>query len=184
MGFFDIFSKKESQGKATSLDEGLLGLQKGGYVSFDLETYRVEKRSCYEEDGERALEWHLVGESNQKHMYLGYEKDDGKVYWFLTEKVKASKIAESDWDRFTQDDAPPKITIDDQVFLADASGAAYFYADDRDVDREELIYWNYEDRDGELILTIEQWGETAFEVYQGKYVTETDFYNIIQGDPS
>ncbi len=180
MSFFDIFKGKKEQ-DPPKVELGIMGLKAGGYVDYDLETYRVEKKSVYEEDSNRSFEWHLVGENNGKHLYLGYEKDDGREYWYITEKIPNRQLSEQTWDLFAKDDAPEHLCVDGINFYGDHSGASHFYPTENSIDKEELIYWDYEDRSGEDILTVEQWGEHDFELYKGRYINDTDLYNIIQG---
>lgn len=180
MGLFDIFKgKKES--KAAPVELGLMGLKAGGYLDYNLETYRVEKKSVFEENGQKSFEWHLVGDKSGKHMFLGYEKEDGREFWYITEKIANRQLDEGTWDQFASDDGPEKLCVEGINFYGVHSGAGYFYESEESIDREEMIYWTYEDRSGEDILTIEQWGENSFELYKGRYVDDTDFYNLIQG---
>lgn len=183
MGIFDVFKKKSqprNQDAAKQFDQGLMGLAKGGYVDYELDTYRVAKKSLYDEEGDSSYEWHLIGDKSNKHLYLGYEKEDGKEAWFVTEACPVTILGTL--KGFKDDDAPKRLKVDATEYALCSSGASHYFQDaERRSDPEEMIYWFYQDNDEEKILTVEQWGEDHFEVFLGKWVDDTDFYNIIQG---
>ncbi|SMF83743.1 DUF4178 domain-containing protein [Pseudobacteriovorax antillogorgiicola] len=181
MNFLGIFKKKKEKPDGKSFDLGLQGLKAGGFVDYQLQSYQVEKKSLYEEDGERSFEWHLVSQTDSKHRFLSYEKDDGVEYWHLTEKLALKHLPQGLLDACGRDDAPQEIEVEGERYFLQYSGACYFYETEDSIDRDEMIYWHYEDGDEEKLIQIEQWGEQEFEAYHGKYVEDTDFYNIIQG---
>ena len=53
-----------------------------------------------------------------------------------------------------------------------------FYKDGGD-EEQQFIIWNYLDEPEEHTLSIEQWGEDAFDAAVGEFVEEYQFSNIL-----
>jgi len=170
------FGNKSLKDSDDPLNLTLSGLKVGYLVDFDMKTWEVKSYAAYDFDGDRVEEWEL--DSGADRFFLERFEDD-EVEWIVSRKVSLSDVAEGIRKHIIEHDDPPEIlTFTGQRFIAEGSGAGYYYKDGEGAG-DQLIYWDYEDSSGENIICIEQWGEDEFEASVGKYVEEYEFTNIL-----
>ena len=178
MGFFDRwFGNKKPEDSTDPLHDLTLSALKVGYlVDFDLKTWEVKSYSTYDFDGDTAEEWEL--DCGEDRCFLERCEDD-EVEWTIMRKIALSDIKEGIREHVLRHDDPPQtITFADQPFSAEGSGAGYYYKGGQGKG-DQMIFWDYTDASGNKILSIEQWGDDAFEASVGEYVEEYQFTNIL-----
>ena len=111
-------------------------------------------------------------------VYLEREEDDG-IVWTLTRKIALSDI-EGDLRAYLRqhEDPPERLTCNGVDYFGESSSAGRFYRDGQGPGRE-FIVWDYRDRSGEKVLSIEQWGDDEYEACIGEVVEEYQFSNIL-----
>ncbi|MFK5954081.1 MAG: DUF4178 domain-containing protein [Desulfobacterium sp.] len=178
MGLMDFFKKKKENKEPDPLSGLTLDtLKKGYYLDYDMKTWEVLASNTYDwGDNDITYEWQL--QCHDDTFFLEMENDDDML-WSLSRKVALRKL---DPGIITQlkngEDAPDTLPFEGKLFYLEATGGGHFHADGAEEGRE-MIQWCYEDDDGTRFLTIEQWGETDFELSLGKKVEEYQFSDIL-----
>ncbi len=177
MGLWErLFGKRGKKETDPLWDLTLSSLKVGYLVDYDLKTWEVKGYHTYDFSGEVVEEWEL--DCGDDRIYLEREKDD-EVRWTVTRKVPFSELGPGIREHIQRHEDPPEeITFQGTRFFLEESGAGYYHPEGR-VAGEEMIYWDYTDSSGEKVLTIEQWGEDAFEAAVGQRVQEYEFTNIL-----
>jgi hypothetical protein len=81
-------------------------------------------------------------------------------------------------------DPPERLDVDGVTYYLDETGAGHAFEDVSSVEGAPFVYWDYLDEDEERSLTIEQWGETEIEAYEGQWVERYHFTNMLPGGAS
>jgi len=177
MGLFDFFKKKPG---AESVDPisglTLKKMKTGYYVDYDLNTWQVVSTNRYDwGEGDITHEWQL--ESHDDTLFLELEPDD-EDYWSISRKRPFRSLDEGVRRVITEsDDAPDTISFEGKTFSLDETGGALFFKDD--APGREVFKWDYVDDSGKFYLTIEQWGETEYELSLGQKAEEYQFSSIL-----
>lgn len=180
MGLGDFFKKKFaskfSDGVDPVSDLTMKLMKTGYYVDYDMKTWQVVSTNRYDwGDEDITQEWQL--ESYDEILYLELEPDD-EDYWSLSRKRPFKELDRGVRDAITKSDEPPdEILFEGKKFFLDETGGALFYKEN-DPERE-MFKWDYTDDSGKYSLTIEQWGETDYELSLGREVEEYQFSNIL-----
>ena len=177
MGIFDFFKKQKPQAPDPVKGLTLSALQKGWLVDFDLQTWEVAAVGYYDwGDGETSREWRL--ESVDQTVFLETWEDDGRL-WSVSRKIPLDRIDEEVKQRILDDrDPAEEIHLDGVTYYLDEESAGHYYRQGSSK-AVGFIVWDYEDDEGDRLVSIEQWGETELEAYQGDYVEEYAFTNIL-----
>lgn len=177
MGLFDFFKKKKKPEETPVGDLQLTDLKPGCMVDYDLKTWEVTACNDYDwGGGDITREWQL--KSADDLMYLEKETDD-EAAWSISRKIAFGRLGTRVAEHLKQNGDPPaEIVYEGTAYYLAEQGGGHFYKDGRGPGREFLM-WSYEDDDGENYLTIEQWGEEAFEAAVGRAVEAYQFENIL-----
>lgn len=180
MGLFDIFKdKKDDEGFDPLRDLELSKLKVGYYVDYDMKTWEVTAYNRYDYgDGYFSDEWELT--SGREKWYLEREEDD-EVVWTLSKKLPIGAIEGNVARHIIENDDPPnQIVVKGKTFYLDESGSAQMLKDGKGPG-VGFIAWDFIDDADENFVSIEQWGEEAFEAAEGFYVEEYQFSHILPG---
>jgi len=178
MGFKKWFGK-EDEGREDVYQDYTLDTMKVGYlVDYDLKTWEVIGCNTYDYDGFLTTEWELRGGDEVRFLERGEE--DGKAEWTLTRRIQISQIEEAIIDAVLADDDPPEeIHFEGRLYAAVESGAGLF-REGGEGEGREFVSWSYEAEE-DRVLFVTQWGERDFAAYEGQYVEEYQFIDILPG---
>jgi hypothetical protein len=178
-----LFGKKETVSDPDPVsDLTLSNLKPGYYVDFDLKSWQVEARHYYDwGDGDITHEWQL--KSHDETRYLEKDSDDEDT-WSWSQRVPIGRIGSAIADHIiNHDDPPEQIEYEGTMYYMDEmSGGQYFQ--NSQGPGKDMLRWDFIDGSGRKFLSIEQWGEKAFEAAIGEAVEEYQFNNILPGTSS
>jgi hypothetical protein len=177
---WNIFGKKKkvAEDEIDPLKDMVVSKLKVGWMlDFESETYEVRAHHKYDwGDGDLTDEWEL--HSGKKILFLEYDPEDGG-YYTVMEKIPLGKLEGNVRSYLKQnEEAPDKIIYDGKTYYLEAEGGGHFLEHGKRPE-QEFLFWDYEDEDGELIVSLEQWSDTEFEAHAGKYVKDYHFENIL-----
>lgn len=174
----DFFKKKHDQEDIDPIKDLILSKMKVGYlVDYDLKTWEVTGHNIYDWNNEFTEEWLLT--SSEEIVFLEMDKRDSQTIWAISKKVSLSNIDHSIIAAIKRDEDPPEeIIYKAKKYYLVQNSAGYFLKDGKG-DGDELLTWDYEDEEEENNITIKQWGEDEFELYEYKFVKEYEFTNIL-----
>ncbi|MTI20161.1 DUF4178 domain-containing protein [Fulvivirga sp. RKSG066] len=180
MGLFgNLFSKKEEEPKYDSTNIRIQDLDVGFVFEYDLATWEVQE--AYEYDwGDNYFTQEYKISDGSKTLFLSVEEDD-EMELSLSTKLKVRELGDNVLEELMNKQKPPsKITYQDTEYLLEEEAPGYFHdcAKPEDV-WEEFIAWDFADKSGEKIITIEQWDEREFEASAGKTIKEFEISNIL-----
>lgn len=177
MGLFDFLKKEAPKGPDPTQGLTLAKMKPGYMVDYDLKTWEVAAYHYYDwGKGDITHEWQL--RSSEETVYLERESDDEEE-WSLNRKIDFGLLGPRIKQHILDHDDPPdEINFQGTTYYLSESGAGHFFKDGRG-QGQPFIKWDYEDDSGEKYLTIEQWGEEAFEATAGQPVHEYQFTNIL-----
>jgi hypothetical protein len=159
--------------EAPRTDYTLDAMQVGFLVDYDLKTWEVVGYSTCEYEGDETQEWEL--RSGDQIRYL--EKDGEQ--WALTAQIPLREIREEVARAIAgQGDPPEELHYQERGYRAVASSAGEYREGGRGLGRE-FVVWSYESAGGERVLFVSQWSEREFRAYEGQYVEEYQFTDIL-----
>lgn len=181
MGLFDFFKKKTPDYDVTNMS--VHDLDVGFIFEYDLETWEVKE--AYEYDwGSNFFSREYKVTNGSEIKYLSVEEDDDlELCW--TEKIKLTQIDEDLQDDLISNQKPPKkLFVDGVKYFFDDVSTGYFQSGlKRDENAwEEYRCWDFEDKSGDHILSIEQWDDESFEASIGKNLKEFEISNILPAE--
>ncbi len=178
MGFKKWFGKEDDDQEESYLDLTLERMKAGYMVDYDLKTWEVIGCNTYDYDGFPTREWELRSGDEVRFLERGVE--DGKVELTLTQKIHVNQIKESVADAIVSEEDPPQeVHFDGRSYEAVESSAGLF-REGGDGEEREFVNWSYEAGE-DRVLFISQWGERDFAAYEGEYVEEYQFTDILPG---
>ncbi|WP_062061956.1 DUF4178 domain-containing protein [Aquimarina longa] len=177
MGILDFFNRKKKTPHYDVTDIRITDLEKDYILDYDLESWIVTK--MYEYDwGNNFFTREFVINNGAKNLYLHIEDDD-ELEISVTKKIGIRTLGEHIVDAIEETEKPPKkIVYDNQIYYRDSENMGFV----RNVDNEdwsEVISWLYLDDTEELLITIEQTGESNYEATIGEYISEYKVSNIL-----
>ncbi len=177
MGFSDVFKKKKKKEFDPLNDAVLWKMKKGWMVDYDSSTWEVIAFNTYDwGGGEISREWQI--NCGDETLYLEVEGED-EFEWCLNTKIRVSDIGDDLVEYIIEaEDPPDEIEYDGVRYYLEESSAGHYFKDGKG-DGEPLLQWCYEDDEGELYLTVEQYGEEEFEAATGIPVEEYMFTNVL-----
>lgn len=181
MGLKDFFKRKKTSDEPDILKDLILSkLKKGYFLEYDMKTWEVTSESRYDwGDNDVTKEWQLV--TSDDTIFLELESDDDE-YWSISRKIPIGKIGKKIIDHIMENEDPPdQLDFEGETFYLDESGGGRFFRDASDTG-QEFLKWDFVDETGDTYISIEQWGEKAFEASIGKKVEEYQFTNILPGN--
>ena len=173
---------------ASYQDLTLDAMKVGFLVDNDLDTWEVIGVNVYDYDGFLTREWEL--RCGDEVRFLERAEDDGQIEWTLTRRVSLGEV-EGDVAGAILDggDPPEVVTYKNTTYNAvesstgiqrpfdDGAGEEGGSGDDEDVGGE-FVSWSYES-EGRRVLYVLQRGEREFVAYEGEYVEEYQFTDIL-----
>ena len=178
MGFRKWFGRRDSDPEDFCEELTLDAMRVGFLVDYDLKTWEVIGYNTYDYDGFETQEWVL--RCGEEVRFLEREEDDGQVEWSLTRRIRIARIQEPVVDRIRAGEDPPEVIhFEGRRYEAVECSAGLFYEGGGGEGRE-FVEWNYESGE-ERLLSISQWGENDFSAYEGEYVEEYQFTDILPG---
>ena len=176
---FDFFKKKKAE---TKLEDLVLSKMKPGFlVDYDMRTHKVMAKNQYKwEEGAVTDEWEL--KDGSEIWFLERVEEDGEVAWALSQKKPISML-EGDIAAHIEkhEDPPEKIVYQGKTFYYEEDDIGEFFRGDA-TEGLSFVAWDFTDDKGEEFLTIEQWGETKFDMTIGFEVEEYQFTHILPGE--
>ena len=158
----------------------------GFLVDYDLETWEVIGVNVYDYDGFQTQEWEL--RCNNEMRFLERAEDDGQIEWTLTRRVTLGEV-EGDVAGAILDggDPPEVVTYKDRAYNAvesstgirrpfDDGGGEEEVGDDDE--GGEFVSWSYEGEESRVLYVLQR-GEREFVAYEGEYVEEYQFTEIL-----
>ena len=181
MGLFDFFKKKTPDYDVTNMS--IHDLNVGFIFEYDIDTWEVKE--TYEYDwGSNFFSREYKVTNGKDIKYLSVEEDDDlELCW--TDKIKLVEIDENLLDKLISKQKPPKkLHINGIDFFYEEVSTGYFQKGlDRDENSwEEYRCWDFEDKSGDHILSIEQWDDEVFEASIGKNLKEFEISNILPAE--
>lgn len=185
VNFRKWLAKKESED--TSYQDLTLELMTAGFlVDYDLETWEVIGVNVYDYDGFQAQEWEL--RCNNEMRFLERAEDDGQIEWTLTRRVPLGEVGGDVAGAILDGGDPPEVvTYKDRAYNAVESstgirrpfddGGGEEEAGDDD-EGGEFVSWSYEGEDRRVLYVLQR-GEREFVAYEGEYVEEYQFTEIL-----
>ncbi|MEL7004106.1 MAG: DUF4178 domain-containing protein [Bacteroidota bacterium] len=181
MGLFDFFKKKEEAPrydvtnlKVTDLDEGFI-------FDYDMKSWQVKE--VYQYDwGKNNFSYEYKIDSGDEVLFLSLE-DQGELILSLSKSIKVRVLGESIPEEIVKNQKPPdRLVYENETYYLDSDSAGYF--NDMTAgndDWEELISWEYFNKEGDKIISIVQWDERNFEASSGIMIKDFQISNIIPG---
>lgn len=168
------FGGGEGEGDEPPRTEYTLATMQVGYlVDYDLKTWEVVGYSTCDYEGFETQEWELRCGDELRFL----EKDEDQLV--LTAKIGVRQIQEDVVTAIAQSGDPPEqLHFQDRTYAAVESSAGELREGGKGLGRE-FVSWTYESADGERVLFISQWGERDFRAYEGAYVEEYQFTDIL-----
>ena len=176
---FDFFKKKKKEFRIEDLE--LSKLKTGFLVDYDMQTYRVSGYNKYQwNEGAVTDEWEI--KAGNESWFLERTQEDSEVEWSLCRKLPISDL-EGDiaGEIMRTEDPPEAVAFQGKRFTFEEDDIGEFFRGGSG-EAMSFVAWDYEDEAGEQFLTIEQWGETKFDIQVGFKVEEYQFTNILPGE--
>ena len=181
---FDFFKRKKTELRKEEFrieDLVLRKLKKGFLVDYEMKTYRVIACNKYQwEEGDTTYEWEL--KTGDETWFLEHSQEEGEIEWSFCRKLPISQLEGDIASEIVHNEDPPEIVVfQGKNFVFEEDDIGEFF---RDGSGEGLSFvaWDFEDEAGKEFLTIEQWGETKFDMQVGFRVEEFQFTNILPGE--
>ncbi|MBN2091751.1 DUF4178 domain-containing protein [candidate division KSB1 bacterium] len=181
---WNIFgSKKEDGPKFDPLrDLTIANLKKGWLLDFREKTWEVVACHKYNWGGGPLTNEYEVRSGNET-IFLEYEATEGESY-IVSKWIPISNIQMNIKSYLMINDTPPeKLTVSDEAYTLDEEGGGLFLENGAGPE-QEFLYWDYISDDEERFITVEQWGDSEFEAYQGFFAKEYEFTNILPRETS
>jgi len=173
------FGGGDEEDEPPRTDYALEDLQVGYLVDFDLKTWEVIGYNVYDYDGFETREWEL--RCGEEVRFLELAVDDGQAEWVLTRKIGLRQLdPEVAAAIIDSGDPPEEVRLAGRPYLAVESSAGQM-REGGGGRGHEFVNWSYESEEGERVLFISQWGERDFRAYEGEYVEEYQFTDILPG---
>jgi hypothetical protein len=176
MGLFDFLKKKEER-HFDPVNITVRDLGKGYIFEYEAESWTVI--AVFEYDwGENYFTREFVIKNGEKEKFLHIEEDGGLTVT-LSEKLKIRHLGDAVLDRIEEKGKPPKkIEYENVTYYLDEK--SYGYSKEIDSEKwEELISYDYLDKNETKTLCIEQYSEENFEASIGKIIKETSISDIL-----
>ncbi len=168
------FGGGEGQDEEPPRTEYTLDTMQIGYlVDYDLQTWEVQGLGTCDYEGHETQEWEL--RCGDQWRFL--EKDE--EVWVLTAKIPLRDLAEPVAAAIAETGDPPEaLHYQERSYRATGSSAGEYREGGKGLGHE-FVSWSYETGDGKRVLFLSQWGERDFRAYEGEYVEEYQFSDIL-----
>jgi len=148
-------------------------MQVGCLVDYDLKTWEVVGYATCDYEGAQTREWELrCGD------LLRYLEQDEET-WILSARISLRELSEPVAEVIArQGDPPEELHYQGRVYRAISSSAGEYVEGGKGLGRE-FVSWTYETADGDRVLFVSQWGERDYRAFEGEYVEEYQFTDIL-----
>lgn len=178
MGLFDFLKKKTPEYDVTNMS--VKDLDIGFIFEYDMDSWEVKEAGEYDWGANCFTREFKVTNGNDIRYFDVEEDDELELSWM--KKLKLVHIDESLQDLLISAQQPPKkLQVNGIDFYFEEVSTGYFQKGlDRDENSwEEYRCWDFEDKSGDNLLSIEQWDDEVFEAAIGKSVREFEISNIL-----
>ena len=184
-----IGKKKRGRDDEPIGDYTLSKLRPGFLVDFDLQTWQVTAIKTYDYEGEKAIEWELRAAGGEVR-FLERSEADGRVEMSLTKSISIRDFEEDVMGTILEEEDPPEIvTRSGREYAAiEASTGTQAAVDDEQEETDKdaacdppgrpFVSWTYASKEGRVVYVV-RWGDRDFSAYEGEYVEEYQFTDIL-----
>ena len=162
------------------VDYTLDKMMTGFFVDYDLRTWEVTAITAYNYDGQETEEWQLS--SGDQVRFLERAAEDGKVEWTLTRRISLRAVDGDVAGTVLDEGEPPEqVWFEEAEYSAVESGSGTMVetmGGQGATESREFVSWSYESEGGR-VLHVVQSGDRDFSAYEGEYVEEYQFTNIL-----
>lgn len=179
MGLFDFFKKKEEEPKYDVTNLQLTDLDQGFIFDYNMKSWQVKE--VYQYDwGKNNYSYEYKIDSGDEVLYLSLE-DQGDLILSVVKSIKIRILGESITEEIVRNQKPPdRLVYENETYYLDSDSAGYFNDKTKGTgDWEELIAWDYFNKEEEKIISIVQWDERNFEASAGIMIKDFEISNII-----
>lgn len=174
---FDATSYTQNEKNILNLKvDSVIKINNAGENFEDLDL-KVLAKHLYTQDDYEWYEYEC-SDGNQKY-WLSVEEDDELELALSLKKLKLKDlgIGKSDLERI-DDREDGQIQYEGKTYNYDDSDGAVYFRNGDENHREEFYYWEFEDKDEDFFITVENWGG-SYEASFGKYIEarQIEFYN-------
>ena len=107
-------------------------------------------------------------------------EEDDEIYLAISEKVKPRQLGIQVHDDLMNRQKPPaSIEYQGRKYFMEKEAPGFYNEVAKGDEWVEFISWDFEDEQGEYVITIEQWDEREFEASAGKRIKEFEISNIL-----
>lgn len=179
MGLFDMFGKGKSKYDASNIK--VTDLDHGFIFDYDMKTWVVEEVYKYDW-GDKCFSYEYKIVSSDQTLFLSVEDDDD-LEIALFSKISIRKLQEDLPEIIEKNKKPPtSIEHNNFKFLLEEESPGYFCNQTKDKNNWiELLSWDYEEEDGNNLISIEQWGDREFDASVGFKIKPFEISNILPG---
>jgi hypothetical protein len=165
---------------------GLTEVKAGGYIRLAGETYRVVERSRYDEKKSSWYELELFGLTSGEIQYIDWEQDDSVEVSLNGPPITLGAIGHSADEIEEMSDADEgEIQYAGRTYLYDDDYGAKFLRGEKG-GGENCYFYDFETRDEEYVLTVEEWGDQEsgyeYQVFISESVDPHAIEVLVTGD--
>ena len=165
--------KKDKKEDPIVIPESIAEIQVGDVVDFDMKSWKVEEEASYDWGNNDFSKEYKLNAGDEK-AYLHIEEDD-EIELSVTSKLKWSALEGDIRNQVLQYGEPPRtLVLNGVTYNLSDSGNARYRSVTKGNGWEHFSFWDYEDADEELIISIEDW-DGDWELSAGKYAESFEF---------
>ncbi|MCT4615677.1 MAG: DUF4178 domain-containing protein [Marinifilaceae bacterium] len=178
MGFFDFFKKNKAQPEYDSTDIRVTDLDLGFVFDYDLKSWEV--KAVYQYDwGDDFFSYEYKIFDGEETLFLTLEEDDF-LDLSINKKIRFQELGENTFHSFMNDaKAPYSIHYNGETFFYKNEEYGHFNEATKNDNWLEFKVFNFENKDGSMYISVEQFGEHEFEASVGKAIKEFEISNIL-----
>lgn len=176
MGIKKWFGSSEDDAEPAYREYTLATMRVGFLVDYDLKTWQVTGVGTYDYDGFVTEEWELLADGEVN--FLERAVEDGKASWTLTRSINPGDIEGDIVAEIIANEDPPEVVRFAGRKYEGSESSAGLYRKDGEGEGREFVNWSFEAAAGR-VLYVSQWGERDFAAYEGEYVEEYQFTDIL-----
>ncbi|MCY3761597.1 MAG: DUF4178 domain-containing protein [Gemmatimonadetes bacterium] len=152
----------------------------GFFVDYDLLTWEVTAMTSFDYDGQETNEWQIS--SGDRVRFLERASEDGKVEWTLTRRISLRDVDGDVAGTILDEGEPPEqVRFEEGEYAAVESGSGTMVENagpSGASQAREFVSWSYESEAGRVLYVVQS-GDRDFSAYEGEYVEEYQFTNIL-----
>ncbi|MFY0672893.1 MAG: DUF4178 domain-containing protein [Bacteroidia bacterium] len=160
-----------------SLNIRVTDLALGYLFDYDLKTWEVKEEFEYDWGNENYTKEYKVT-SGYEEKYLSVEVDD-EIELAMWDNISPLAIDRNLPQYIIKNDEPPsEVSLGGITYIRTEKSNGY-WRNTKKSDWDAFINWDYENIDGNRMLSIERWGDEEFEASAGKVIKEYEISNIL-----